>query len=182
MEVIEMAAPFSAAAGDGETTWFLQNRMTVKATAGTTGGAYGLVESWITAGASPPLHVHGREDEAFWVLEGRLRFRCGERDIAAGPGSFVFLPRDVPHTFVVEGDETAHILTLLTPGGGEAFFLDGGRTPEGPGLPPAGPPDIEKLKRVAPLYGMEIIGPPLAAAGSQDRPASQQDDRPSERT
>jgi quercetin dioxygenase-like cupin family protein len=166
MEVIEMvAAPFSATAGVGETTWFLQNRMTIKATAETTGGAYGLVESWIPAGASPPLHIHRREDEAFWVFEGRVRFRCGGEDITAGPHSFVFLPRDVPHTFVVEGDENDHNLTLLTPGGGERFFLDGGRAPEGPGLPPPGAPDIEKLKRVAPLYGMEIIGPPLTGAG-----------------
>jgi quercetin dioxygenase-like cupin family protein len=162
MEVIEMAAPFSAGAGEGETTWFLGNRMTVKATAEATGGAFGLVESWIPAGASPPLHVHRREDESFWVMEGRIRFRCGDRDIEAGPGSFVFLPRDVPHTFVVEGDEDAHILTLLTPGGGEGFFVDGGREPEGPGLPPPGPPDIEKLKRVAALYESDIIGPPLA--------------------
>ena len=55
-----------------------------------------------------------------------------------------------------------HTLTLLTPGGGEGFFLDGGRTPEGPGLPPPGPPDVEKLQQVASLYGAEIVGPPLA--------------------
>jgi quercetin dioxygenase-like cupin family protein len=167
MEVSEMVGPFWSAAGEGETTWFLQNRMTVKATAETTGGAYGLVESWIAAGASPPLHIHRYEDEAFWVLEGRVRFRCGDEDIVVGSGSFVFLPRDVPHTFVVEGEDDAHILTLLTPGGGEWFFIDGGRAPEGPGLPPPGPPDIEKLRRVAPLYGSEIVGPPLAADGGE---------------
>jgi hypothetical protein len=76
----------------------------------------------------------------------------------------VFLPRDVPHTFRVEEEEPARMLTLLTPGGGERFFLEGGRPPEGPGLPPPGPPDIAKLQRVAPLYGMEIVGPPLPPA------------------
>jgi quercetin dioxygenase-like cupin family protein len=162
--------PFAAAAGEGETTWFLQNRMTVKATAETTGGAFGLVESWIPAGSSPPLHIHRREDESFWVLEGRVRFRCGERDIAAGPGSFVFLPRDIPHTFVVEGSEAAHMLTLLTPGGAEQFFVDGGRAPEGPGLPPPGPPDIEKLKRMAARFESEIIGPPLTPSDTATRP------------
>jgi mannose-6-phosphate isomerase-like protein (cupin superfamily) len=166
METIEMTAPFSTAAGEGETTWFQPNRMVVKATAAATGGAFGLVESWIAAGSSPPLHVHHREDESFWVLEGRVRFRCGDEEIVAGPGSFVFAPRDVPHTFVVEGDEDAHMLTLLTPGGGEQFFVDAGRTPEGPGLPPAGPPDVARLKQVAPLYGMDIVGPPLAPGGS----------------
>jgi len=57
----------------------------------------------VAPGASPPLHIHRREEEAFWVLEGRVRFRCGERDILAGPGSFLSLPRDIPHTFIVEG-------------------------------------------------------------------------------
>ena len=111
----------------------------------------------------PPLHVHHREDEAFFVLAGRLRFVCGEEAIVAGPGAFVFLPRDVPHTFVVEGEEPAHLLTLVSPGGGEGFFVEAGRPPEGPGLPPAGPPDIATLQRVAPRYGNEIVGPPLAA-------------------
>jgi mannose-6-phosphate isomerase-like protein (cupin superfamily) len=169
MEVIEMPSLFMAAEGEGESSWFGPNRMTLKATAETTGGAYGLVESWIPAGSSPPLHVHHREDEAFWVIEGQVRFRCGERDILAGPGSFVFLPRDVPHTFVVEGDVTAHLLTLMSPGGGERFFVDGGRTPDGPGLPPPGPPDIENLRRVSELYGSEIIGPPLAPSAAEER-------------
>jgi quercetin dioxygenase-like cupin family protein len=62
---------------------------------------YGLVESWIPAGSSPPLHVHRLEDEAFYVLEGQVRFVSGDTEVLAGPGSFVFAPRDVPHTFVV---------------------------------------------------------------------------------
>jgi mannose-6-phosphate isomerase-like protein (cupin superfamily) len=155
--------PYAALAGEGEETWFQPNRMTIKATADATGGAYGLVESWIPAGNSPPLHVHYREDEAFFVLAGRIRFRCADRDIVAGPGSFVFLPRNVPHTFIVEGAEQAHMLTLLSPGGGERFFVEGGRPPEGPGLPPPGPPDIAKLKEVAQRFGNEIVGPPLTA-------------------
>jgi len=160
----EVPTWFAALAGEGEDVWFLQNRMTIKATAETTGGLFGLVESSIAPGASPPLHIHRREDEAFWVLAGRVTFRTGDETIEAGPGSFVFLPRDVPHTFRVEEEEPARMLTLLTPGGGERFFLEGGRPPDGPGLPPPGPPDIAKLQRVAPLYGMEIVGPPLPPA------------------
>ena len=149
--------------GVGEDTWFLQNRMTIKATAEETGGAFGLLESWIAVGSSPPLHIHRREDESFWVIEGRIRFRCADEEFVAEAGSFVFLPRDVPHTFIVEGEQTAHVLTLVTPGGMERFFVDGGRVPEGPGLPPPGPPDIARLKEAAELYGSEIIGPPLQA-------------------
>jgi mannose-6-phosphate isomerase-like protein (cupin superfamily) len=147
---------------EGRAIWFLSNRMTIKATGATTGGAFGLVESLVAPGFSPPLHVHHREDESFWVLEGELTMRCGDRSFSAGPGSFVFLPRDVPHTFVVEGDVPARMLTLLTPGGGEGVFIEGGRPAEGEGLPPVGPPDIEKLKQVSERFGAEIVGPPMA--------------------
>jgi mannose-6-phosphate isomerase-like protein (cupin superfamily) len=148
-------------AGEGTAVWFLTNRMTIKATAETTGGAYGLIESWIAPGFSPPLHVHHREDEAFWVLEGDVSMRCGDRTFRAGPGSFVFLPRDIPHTFVVEGDTPARMLTLLTPGGGEGLFVAGGRPAEHDGLPPATAPDLEALRRVSEQYGAEIVGPPM---------------------
>jgi mannose-6-phosphate isomerase-like protein (cupin superfamily) len=158
--------PHVAGPGEGQTIWFLRNRMTIKATADSTGGAFGLVESLIAPGFSPPLHVHHREDESFWVLEGTVSMRCGDRTFLAGPGSFVFLPRDVPHTFVVEGDSPARMLTLLTPGGGEGVFIEGGRPAEGDGLPPAAPPDIEALKRVSLRFGAEIVGPPMEASRS----------------
>jgi len=96
---MELPGTFVTLADGGEATWCLQNRMTIKATAESTGGAYGLVESWIPAGSSPPLHIHRREDEAFWVMEGTVTFRAGDETITASPGSFVFLPRDLPHTF-----------------------------------------------------------------------------------
>ena len=167
-----MSLPIDAAArarflspGEGQALWFLRNRMVVKATAETTGGAYGLLESLMPPGFSPPLHIHHREDEAFWVLEGDMSMRCGDRTFRAPAGAFVFLPRDVPHTFVVEGHAPARMLTLLTPGGGEGFFIDGGRPAEQDGLPPAAPPDIEALKRVAVRYGAEIIGPPMTPLG-----------------
>jgi mannose-6-phosphate isomerase-like protein (cupin superfamily) len=147
--------------GEGSAVWFLRNRMTIKATAETTGGAYGLLESYIAPGFSPPLHVHHNEDETFWVLEGTLTMRCGDRTYAAPAGSYVFLPRDVPHTFVVEGGSPARMLTLLTPGGGERVFVEGGRPAEADGLPPVEPLDIEKLRRAGQKYGTEIVGPPM---------------------
>ena len=155
--------------GEGSAIWFLRNRMTVKATAASTGGAFGLLESVIAPGFSPPLHVHHREDEAFYVLEGELTMRCGERTFRALPGSFVFLPRDVPHTFLVEGDRPARMLTLLTPGGGEGVFIDGGRPAESEGLPPVTPPDIPALKRVSAIYGADIVGPPLSPSPASSR-------------
>jgi quercetin dioxygenase-like cupin family protein len=150
--------------GAGEAKWFLNSRMTVKATTATTGGGYGLIESVIPPGFSPPMHVHRREDESYYVLDGRLTLTWGGETFSATAGSYVFLPRDVPHTFVVEGDEPARMLTLITPGGGEGFFIDVGRPAEGDGLPAGGTVDVGLLRRVGTDDGSEVVGPPLAPA------------------
>jgi mannose-6-phosphate isomerase-like protein (cupin superfamily) len=149
----------------GERIWFTQNLMTFKATSETTGGAYALMEAVAPAGSGPPLHVHHREDEAFWVLEGTLTIRCGEETFSAGPGSYTFLPRDVPHTFVVEGDTPARLISIATPGGLEGYFAAVGRPAENDGLPPAGPPDVAVLARIGEEYEVEILGPPMQPRG-----------------
>ncbi|MFB9269933.1 quercetin 2,3-dioxygenase [Bradyrhizobium erythrophlei] len=147
---------------DAPTAWFLNYRMTVLATAAMTGGAYGLVETLAPAGESPPLHVHHAEDESFYLIEGRMTFQCGERRFDAGPGSHVFLPRGIPHTFRVDR-APARFLVIHTPGGREQFFLDGGRPAEEAGLPPRTPPDIETLKSVAARHQIDIVGPPMTS-------------------
>ncbi len=152
-------------AGAGEAVWFTTNRITIKASAEGTGGGLGLWESLMPPGSSPPLHVHTREDETFWVLGGELTIRCGEETFTAEPGSLAFLPRGVPHAFVAEGDSPAHLLTMATPGGVERYFAEAGRPAEGPGLPPPGPPDIDLLRRVGERFGLRIVGPPLATRG-----------------
>src|SRR5579875_1631173 len=111
---------------EGQPVWFTNNLMVLKATAQSTGGAYGLIESLAPAGFGPPLHVHHREDEAFWILEGHLTVRCGEQTFAAGPGTYTFLPRGIPHTFAVEGDSPARILSICSPGGLEQYFVQAG--------------------------------------------------------
>jgi mannose-6-phosphate isomerase-like protein (cupin superfamily) len=135
------------------------------ASARTTGGALGLIEALVPPGFSPPLHVHSREDEPMYVIEGRVTFQVGDQHFEAGPGSFVFLPKDVPHTFVVEGDAPARILELALPGGLERFHVEGGKPAEGPGLPPPAAPDIAMLDQLAARYGVRHIGPPIPPRG-----------------
>lgn len=147
--------------GEGTSVWFLNNRATIKATAASTGGAYGLLESTIPTGFSPPLHVHHLEDEAFWIIEGTLTIRCGTQICRAEAGAFAFLPRGIPHTFVVESHTAARVLTLISPGGGEGFFVAAGRTPDHDGMPLATPIDRERLARAAALFSMELVGPPM---------------------
>jgi quercetin dioxygenase-like cupin family protein len=72
-------------------------------------------------GAGPPLHVHDREDECFYVLDGGLSVRCGGDAFGAAAGSFVFLPRGRPHRFWATGP-AARLLLIAVPGGIEDYF------------------------------------------------------------
>src|SRR5579883_2130474 len=88
---------YRLAAGEGEAIWFLGTLMTVKAGAEQTGGAFSLPDQTLPPGFTPPPHIHLREDEAFYILEGVLSISCGEQRWQAGPGDFVFMPRGIPH-------------------------------------------------------------------------------------
>lgn len=96
-------------------------RLEVKATSLDTGGRFALIESH--QAGDVPLHVHEREDEAFYVLEGEYEIRCGSKTFDAGPGSFVFLPRGVPHAQKLRS-KTARKLILIIPGGFEEWFVE----------------------------------------------------------
>jgi quercetin dioxygenase-like cupin family protein len=93
----------------------------LKASAGSTGGALTLMESRTTGGA--PSHVHTREDECMYVKEGAITVQCGDDTFGADAGSFVFLPRDVPHAWDVDGEE-AVVLIITVPGGFEDFLRE----------------------------------------------------------
>jgi quercetin dioxygenase-like cupin family protein len=156
--------PYVFGPEDGPAHWFVNNRAIIKASASQTGGQFGLVEMRLGPGHSPPLHIHNAEDESLWVLEGQLTVQCGESTFKAGPGSFIYTPRGVPHTFKIEGDILPRLLVLFVPGGGEGFFIDAGRAAEGEGLPAVAPPDIARLQASSTKYHQEIVGPPLSQA------------------
>jgi quercetin dioxygenase-like cupin family protein len=147
---------------EGTSVWFLGTLMTLKATGEQTNGAYGLIEQVLFPGFSPPLHVHHNEDEAFYLLEGEASFTCGDQTFKAKPGSFIFFPRDIPHWFHIEGKETARLLQFNFPAGVEHFFQEAGEPAKELTLPPASPPDLEKLASTAAKYNLEILGPPPA--------------------
>ncbi len=147
--------------GQGKKLWVTDELMTFKASGEDTGGAYSLTDSMVPPQGGPPPHIHHREDEAFWVLEGELEVTVGEATFGAGAGSFVHLPKGVPHAYRNVGSGPARFLTLIVPAGLEGFFEEVGK----PGSdlsspPPFGEEDIEKLLAVAPKYGVEILPPP----------------------
>jgi quercetin dioxygenase-like cupin family protein len=134
--------------------------LTFKVRGEQTNGVLTAFENVVAAGDGPPLHRHAHEDEAWYVLEGELRFRLGETIAGAPAGSFVFVPRGTPHCFRNVGTGAARILVLFTPAGMERFF---DRFAElGPGAV-----DSSAFGRLGGEVGMDVLGPPLAqlAAG-----------------
>lgn len=137
---------------DAGEAWFFGGRTWIRATAESTGGGLGIVEQILDPGGGSPYHIHHNEDEEFYILEGQLRFVSGDRSWVAGPGSFAFLPRNIPHGFEVVGDGPAHFLLMATPGGFEQFVSELSEAA------PA-PPDMPKVMEAAGRYGLEILGP-----------------------
>lgn len=145
--------------GEGEPRWIGASRITTKATAAQTGGGFGLIVSEVTQDTSSPMHIHHTADESMWVISGRVRVRCGDDEFPLAAGGFAFLPRGVPHTFIAEEDTA--MLGLVSPGGTEAFFTEGGPVATSDTPPP---PDLERLVRAAEKYQCEFTGPPLSPA------------------
>jgi quercetin dioxygenase-like cupin family protein len=146
---------------DGPQMWFLDTRMAVKAGGDQTGEGFTLIEWSAPAGFGPPLHQHDREDECFYVLAGAIRVDCGDQQWEVGPGEFVFLPRQIPHGFVVT-DGPVRGLQITTPAGFERFAIELGRPADRPGLPEPSVPDVPRLVEAGHRYGHQILGPPPA--------------------
>lgn len=151
---------YALAANDAEAIWFLGTLATIKAAGARTGGALAAVEFTHPPGFATPKHVHHAQDEAFYVLEGAMRGFCGDRSWHATTGSFVWLPRGIPHGYAVDGEETLRILAITLPADFERFVAEAGEPARERTLPPPGAPDIEKLLAAGDKYHIETLGPP----------------------
>lgn len=153
--------PIAFGPGEGEALWFLGALATIKSSAETTAGSVAVIEHLAPRGSGSPLHVHSREDEWFYVIEGELTFWVGGDVTVAPAGSFVFGPKGIPHTFLVSSEQ-ARFLLVTEPAGFEAFMRTVGTPAERLEIPPPAtePPDVEALTRVAAGFGIEIVGPP----------------------
>lgn len=135
---------------------FFEQTIAVLTSAHDTNGVVGVLEVRGPSGAVPPLHVHHREDEAFYVLEGDYSVYVGDGVTEASPGTWVWGPRDVPHGYQVNSPRGRH-LSLVMPGGFEAFFEEVAAF-----APPGADPRaaMSRLATVAGRYGVELLGPP----------------------
>lgn len=126
-----------------------------------TDGRYALWHATVTPGGGPPSHIHTREAESFYVLEGEVTFYLEGDRRRAGPGAFILVPIGTLHTFKNETSEPATMLITVSPAGLEKMFVECGVSLP-PGVTTAAPPtqeEIERLLSVAPKYGVEIVLP-----------------------
>jgi quercetin dioxygenase-like cupin family protein len=153
--------PIALRADEGEAVWAFGGLGVIKASGETTNGALGLIEQLAPQDTGSPLHVHHREDEWFFVIDGELTLWVGGNVIKAPAGSFVYGPREIPHTFVVSSKQ-ARFLLCAQPAGFEKFFRTAGEPAGSLTIPPPQPPpaDMAPLVALAGEFGIEILGPP----------------------
>jgi quercetin dioxygenase-like cupin family protein len=123
-----------------------------------TNGKYALWEAIVLPGGGPPPHVHSREEESFYILEGEITFSFGEKRLVASAGTFANVSVGTLHSFKNETNRSAKMLISVAPAGLEQMFFEAG-TPVPTGTTTASPPtkeEIDKLLAVAPQYGVEI--------------------------
>ncbi len=135
------------------------------ATAADTAGRLALVELRERRGAGPPRHLHQREDEIVYVLEGELVVELDGERRPAPAGSCLVLPTGREHAYAVASDE-ARLLVIAAPAGLEGLYRELG------GLSASGPVGVERLVAVAARYGVAITGPPLSADDRGAEPPS----------
>jgi quercetin dioxygenase-like cupin family protein len=122
---------------------------------------FSLVRMHHPAGDWPPLHVHETEDEGFYVLSGSMTLWVGDADpVTLVPGEYALAPHGVPHTYRA-GDDGAVALVSSLPGRFAGFVREAGTAALRPELPVLdGPPDVERLARIAAAHGITLLGPP----------------------
>jgi len=144
--------------GEGDSTSLFGDTYVVKVAGGETGGALAVIEAGLAPhSAGTPLHVNTLEDENYYVVEGTLTFRLGERTLDAPAGTFVHIPKGVVHTHWNATGAPVRLLGFPAPAGFEMFFAE---LAELMASMPPGPPDMSRMAAVYEKYGLRVVGPP----------------------
>ena len=144
--------------GEGNTTSLFGDTYVVKAAGHETGGALAVIEAGLAPhSGGTPLHINTLEDENYYVVEGSLTFRLGERTLEAPAGTFVHIPKGVVHTHWNATAAPVQLLGFPAPAGFEKFFAD---LAELMADMPPGPPDMGRMAAVYEKYGLRVVGPP----------------------
>ncbi len=146
-----MAAPKYVAPETGRKLNVLGETVVVILRSEDTDGTHGVITEDSTPGGGPPLHVHTREDEFFYVISGEYEFQVGDKTFRAPAGSHVFAPRNIPHRFRNVSGGPARLTVTLAPAGFEHFFE------EIHVLCEKGPPAIDRVVELGARYGLTFL-------------------------
>ena len=153
----EQQPGYAIAGGEGERIWIVGDTMTLKATAESTGGGLLLLENLTAPGGGPPPHIHTREDEFWYVLDGTFEIRVGDEVHALGPGGFAYAPRGTIRNFRNTAETPSRVLVGFAPAGMEGFFRESGRPADDGPPPPTDEDEIARTMAAAPKYGVEAV-------------------------
>ncbi len=149
--------------GEGKAFWLGTDLHIFKAVGDDTNQAFALAELVAQPQFAPPPHIHHREDESYYILEGEFEFLDSDRTFLAGAGSFVYLPKGQLHMHRNAGDTPARALVLVAPAGVEKFIEEAGKPATDVSAAPPPPPEmseLEKIVSIAQKYGIEVPPPP----------------------
>jgi quercetin dioxygenase-like cupin family protein len=147
--------------GEGRSYWVLGDLYTFKVVRDDTRGSLAMVEVEVQPENGPPPHIHHREDETFYVLDGDFSFLHGEHTYMATGGSFVHIPMGTIHTFKNVGETIGRLLVAITPAGFERFFEEVGEPcVDRSAPPPVSKEAVQRLLALAPKYHLEVIPAP----------------------
>jgi mannose-6-phosphate isomerase-like protein (cupin superfamily) len=151
--------PVAVGKDEGDARWWFGSLAVIKASVADTGGQMAIIEITEPPGAEASLHVHHREDEGFWILEGSATFEVGDTTIEAEAGDYLFGPRDIPHRYTV-GPAGCRMLFIMTPGGFEDLVIAMSEPAASRTLPPPSDeePDWERVAAIAKAHGAELLG------------------------
>jgi quercetin dioxygenase-like cupin family protein len=137
--------------GDGHSFTMLGAAMRLITTAAGTGGRFTVFEQVTPIGWGPPRHIHSREDEIVYILDGDYEISIGGERRAVSAGACAILPRNIPHGFRNVGPAPGRLLCLITPGGLEEYFLAVAKC-----SPPPSPVQMVELARP---FGLTLLPP-----------------------
>ena len=136
---------------EGKPLTMMSEKIRIRLRGEDTGGAYSVIEDETPPQAGPPLHVHSREDETFYVAEGEYEIQIGDAIVRATPGKYLYAPRDVPHSFRNISEQAGRLLIIFSPPGFEHFFE------EVDAMASVGPPAFEQVVKLAASYGNRAL-------------------------
>lgn len=137
--------------GEGRQFTVFGSSMVYKATSEDTGGAFSLALETTAPHSGLPLHIHHREDEAMYILEGQYEIQCGDEVFLATDGAFVFLPRGIPNRYQNVADTAGRFLHITSPGGFEELVEQTSL------VEVKGPSDLERIKENSKHYGVDFL-------------------------